>query len=108
MTTLDELQKKWQQEAEKQLTNTGEYEWVHVDDSLLDPPKPKLCDAIDFMQYYGVIRDREEDLTCDTMFREILDSCGKGLQNVAKAITIKYMSEVIAYCEFDELKKLNK
>lgn len=104
MTTLDELR----EEAEKQLTNAGEYKWVHVDDSRFDAPKPKLSDAIDFMQYYGVIRDREEDLTCDTMFREILDSCGKGYNNVAKAITIKYMSEVIAYWEFNELKKLNK
>ena len=100
MKKLDELR----EEAEKQLLDKGEYKWVHVDDSLLDPPKPKLCDAIDFMQYYSVIRDSEEDLTCDAMFREILDSCGKGLQNVAKAITIKYMSEVIAYWEFDELK----
>jgi len=100
MTKIDELR----EEAEKQLIDKGEYKWVHVDDSLLDPPKPKLCEAIDFMLYYGVIRGSEEDLTCDTMFREILDSCGKGYNNVAKAITIKYMSEVIAYWEFDELK----
>ena len=104
MTTLDELR----EEAEKQLTNAGEYEWGHGDDSCPHAPKPKLSKAIDFMQYYGVIRDREEDLTCDAMFREILDSCGKGYNNVAQAVTIKYMSEVIAYWEFEELKKLNK
>jgi hypothetical protein len=101
MTTIDELR----EEAEKQLIDKGEYEWVHVDDSSIHAPKPKLLDAIDFMQYYGVIRDSEEDLTCDAMFREILDSCGKGYNNVAKAITIKYMSEVITYWEFDKIKK---
>ena len=100
MTTLDELR----EEAEKQLIDKSEYEWVHVDDSSLDAPEPKLSDAIGFMQYYGVIYDRKEDLTCDAMFKEILCSCGKGLNNAAKAITIKYMSEVIAYWEFDELK----
>lgn len=104
MTTIDGLR----EEAEKQLTNAGEYKWVHVDDSACYASKPVLTNAIVFMQYYGVIQDREEDLTCDAMFREILDSCGKGLNNAAKAITIKYMSEVIAYWEFEELKKLNK
>lgn len=104
MTTIDELR----EEAEKQLLDKGEYQWRHVDDSRLHVPNSKLTEAIEFMQYYGVIRDREEDLTCDAMFREILDSCGKGYNNVAKAITIKYMSEVIAYWEYNEIKKLNK